>query len=86
MICSDIPENTAVCGERALTFKAGDAAALAAKMQYLSDTPTAVDALRDGTAEYICSRYSEEAVADATMTLYSTLLKKEVTAHEEYGM
>lgn len=86
VICSDIPENTAVCGERALIFKAGDAAALAAKMQYLSDTPAAVDALRDGTAEYICSRYSEEAVADATMTLYSTLLKKEVTAHEEYEM
>ena len=75
-----------ICTEQDLSVYFDIDAALAAKMQYLSDTPAAVDALRDGTAEYICSRYSEEAVADATMTLYSTLLKKEVTAHEEYGM
>ena len=76
VICSDIPENTAVCGERALTFKAGDSAALAAKMQYLVDTPQAVDTLRDGVADYICSRFSEEAVADATMAVYERVLQK----------
>ena len=75
VVCSDIPENTSVCGEYALTFRKGDADDLRDKLEYLLQHEDIKNAYQSRAADYICGRFSWESTADATLALYQTLLQ-----------
>ena len=70
LLCSDIPENTAVAEDRAIYFKKGDCDDLAAKLQEICDDSTIVDKFRDGVDEFILNKYSWQEVAEKTIKLY----------------
>ena len=70
LVCSDIPENTAVAENRACYFKKGDTEDLSQKLQTLCDNRAVTENLRDGVDTFILSKYSWETVADATAQLY----------------
>ena len=70
LLCSDIPENTAVAEDKAIYFKKGDVEDLAQKLNMLCDDVTLVEQYRDGADEFILSKYSWQDVAKATCALY----------------
>ena len=70
LLCSDIPENTAVAEDKAMYFKKGNIDDLAEKLQMLCDDSKLVEKLRDGADEFILNKYSWQDVAEATCKLY----------------
>lgn len=70
LLCSDIPENTAVAEEKAMYFKKGDVDDLAEKLKLLCENSEAVETLKDGADEFILEKYSWTDVAGATCDLY----------------
>ena len=70
LLCSDIPENTAVAEEKAIYFKKGNVDDLADKLKILCDNSELVEKFRDGVDEFILNKYSWQDVADATCKLY----------------
>ena len=81
VICSDIPENTAVCGDAALTFKKGDVADLKGKLNLLLENKEKTEHLRGIAAGHVLSRFSWDKTADATCELYDNILKGEYRRH-----
>ncbi len=73
LLCSDIPENTAVAEDRALYFRKGNIDDLAEKLQSLCDDSALVEKYRDGVDEFILNKYSWQDVAKATVQLYQNL-------------
>lgn len=73
LLCSDIPENTSVAGERAVYFKKGDVDDLAEKLKMLCDDDKLVQKLREGADEFILSKYSWQDAAKSTCGLYQKL-------------
>ena len=71
LLCSDIPENTAVAEDKAVYFKKGDIEDLAEKVQSLCDDTALVESLREGVDEFILNKYSWRDVAEATCQLYN---------------
>ena len=70
LLCSDIPENTAVAEDKAIYFKKGNIEDLAEKLKALCDDRELVEKLRDGVDEFILNKYSWQDVAEATIRLY----------------
>ena len=70
LVCSDIPENTAVARDKAVYFRKGSVEDLAEKLQTLCDDPAYVRNFRVGADEYILSKYSWQDVAKSTYQLY----------------
>lgn len=70
LVCSDIPENTAVAEDHACYFRKGDTEDLTRKLQDLCDDVTLTDRLRDGVDTFILEKYSWQTVAEATAQLY----------------
>ena len=70
LLCSDIPENTAVAEDKAIYFKKSNVDDLADKLQQLCHDPALVEQTRDGADEFILSKYSWHDVAAATCELY----------------
>ena len=70
LLCSDIPENTAVAEDKAVYFKKGNIDDLAEKLKLLCDDSEYVERLREGTDEFILNKYSWHDVAEATCKLY----------------
>ena len=70
LLCSDIPENTAVAEDKAIYFQKGDTRDLALKLQALCDDRALVEKLRDGADEFILNKYNWQDVAEATCKLY----------------
>ena len=70
LLCSDIPENTAVAEDKAMYFKKGDVADLAEKLKLLCDNRELVETQRDGADEFILKKYSWIDAAKATCGLY----------------
>ena len=70
LLCSDIPENTSVAEDKAIYFKKGDINDLAEKLQTLCDDSSLVQSFREGSDEFILSKYSWQDVAKATSELY----------------
>lgn len=70
VICSDIPENTAVCGDAAATFKKGDVNGLAEKLSFFISNQAEAERLKSRSAEYVLSRFSWEKTAELTQKLY----------------
>lgn len=73
VLCSDIPENTSVCGNAALTFKKGNVDDLAQKLDFLLKNPKAAEKLRENSAEYVLSRFSWQNTAELTTELYEKI-------------
>lgn len=71
LLCSDIPENTAVAEDKAIYFKKGDVTDLASKLQSLCDDSALVEKTREGADEFILGKYSWQDVAEATCRLYN---------------
>ena len=71
LLCSDIPENTAVAEDKAMYFKKGNVEDLAYKLQILCDDTSLVEKFRDGADEFILNKYNWQDVAESTCKLYS---------------
>ena len=69
-LTSDIKECTEVTGEKGISFRKGDVADLAAKLQYLCDDADVTQKYKSEAADYICKKYSWDAVVEETLTLY----------------
>ena len=69
-ITSDIAECAEVVEDKALLFKKSDVDDLEEKLQYACDNPDAVKQLKDGAADFICSKYNWDDVVEQTLKLY----------------
>lgn len=74
LICSDIPENTAVAEDKAIYFKRGNVDDLLVKLKELCDNEQIRNDLRKDTDEFILKRYSCTASAKATYELYEKMM------------
>ncbi len=75
VLCSDIPENTAVAEDRAVYFKKSDVDDLKNKLENLLSDSKAVENLRAGVDKFILSRYNWKDIAVKTCDLYKTIAK-----------
>ena len=71
-LTSDIPECTEVIGEHGLSFPQGNVSALKDKLQELCDSPETVSLYKEGSADYICTRYYWDDIIDRTLQLYQS--------------
>ena len=71
LLCSDIPENTAVAEEKAMYFEKSNVKDLALKLQEWCDSQSLVESLRDGADEFILNKYNWHDVAKSTIELYA---------------
>ena len=69
-ITSDIAECAEVVEDKALLFKKSDVIDLKEKLQYACDNPDEVKKLKDGAADFICSKYNWDDVVEQTLKLY----------------
>jgi glycosyltransferase involved in cell wall biosynthesis len=74
VVVSDIAENLVVVEDDAVIVPRGDVAALAAALQRVCDDPELADGLGKRAAQRALTRYSWDAVADATEALYRSLV------------
>lgn len=73
LLCSDIPENTAVAEDRAIYFKKGNVEDLTEKLKLLCSDRALVERLREGADEFILNKYSWQEAAKLTCELYQKL-------------
>jgi len=69
-LVSDIPENTEVVEEAAISFRKGNVTDLKEKIEYLFAKPEVVEKYRHGSSDFICNKYDWEEVVDQTVRLY----------------
>lgn len=69
-LTSDIAECAEVVEDKAILFKKSDIDDLKEKLQYACDNPDAVKKLKDGAADFICSKYNWDDVVEQTLELY----------------
>lgn len=70
LLCSDIPENTAVAEDKAIYFQKGNTEDLAKKLNSLCANREVVENFREGVDDFILNKYSWIEVAQATCELY----------------
>lgn len=70
VLTSDIPENLETVGGTGFSFRSGDVADLAARLQLLLGQPTLLRAAGQAAAARVQSVYNWETVTDAYLTLY----------------
>lgn len=69
-LVSDIPENTEVVEDKALSFRKGDVLDLKEKLQYLLENETVVKNYKEKSSAFICQKYNWEDVVDRTIQVY----------------
>ena len=69
-LTSDIEECTEVTGVQGVTFRRGDVTDLEEKLRLLCRESETVSGYKEEAAEYICQRYSWDAVVAETLALY----------------
>ena len=69
-LVSDIPENTEVVEDKALSFRKGDVLDLKEKLQYLLENEAVVKNYKEKSSEFICQKYNWEDVVDRTIQVY----------------
>jgi glycosyltransferase involved in cell wall biosynthesis len=74
-LVSDIPENTEVVGESALTFKSGDVDDLTDKLKWIIDNPDVVEKYKGIAAQHVLCRYRLDDTTMQTLGLYNSLIK-----------
>ena len=75
VVCSDIPENTLVTEDKAMTFKKGSVADLAKKLQLMCDDKSLVEGFRKESSEYILGKFNWNDIASQTHELYKKVKK-----------
>lgn len=71
-LTSDIAECAEVVEDKAIVFKKSDIDDLKEKLQYACDNPDTVKQLKDGAADFICSKYNWDNVVEQTLKLYQS--------------
>ena len=69
-LVSSIEECTQVVGDHGVVFEKGNIDDLKKKLQGLLDRPEVVQGYKDAAADYICTEYSWDDVAERTLELY----------------
>ncbi|MCR4788432.1 MAG: glycosyltransferase family 4 protein [Lachnospiraceae bacterium] len=69
-VVSDIPENTEVVEDKAVTFKKGDIEDLRSKLEMLLGDESKVEQYRASSADFICGKYNWDDVVAETVKLY----------------
>lgn len=69
-LVSDIPENTEVVEDNAVTFRHGDTEDLQRQMELLLLNPDKVWEYRKTAADFICHKYDWDCVVDRTLDVY----------------
>lgn len=69
-IVSDIPENTEVVTDHAISFRHGDADDLNMKLQDVIDHPEKKERYASASEDYICDRYDWDDVVKRTLCVY----------------
>jgi len=69
-LVSDIPENTEVVEDAALSFRKSDVADLKEKLEFLLSNPEEVEKYRQISSDFICNKYNWDDVVDQTEKLY----------------
>lgn len=70
-LVSDIPENTEVVGEYAVSFRKGNVNDLQRKLQKLLDHPEVVLRYKNQASDFILEQYSWDRVVDQMLEIYS---------------
>lgn len=70
-LVSDIPENTEVVEDYAVSFRKGNVEDLKAKLEYLLDNPDVTAKYKEKSSDFICRKYNWEDVVDKTIQVYS---------------
>lgn len=76
-LVSDIPENTEVVEEKALTFQRGNVKDLKAKLEQLITNRSMTDGYKKEAKEFIINKYSWSEVVEKTLKLYSQVIINE---------
>lgn len=79
-LTSDIAECAEVIEEYGVTFRKGNIEDLTFSLQSLCDVTERVDKYKEEAAEYICRRYSWDAVVEKTLSVYREEAKYESAA------
>lgn len=69
-LVSDIPECADVVEDKGVVFRRADTEDLRKKLQYLCDHAEVVEQYREQAADFICEKYSWDAVTEETLLLY----------------
>lgn len=73
LICSDIPENTAVLPDRALFFESGNAGDLGIKLRWALDHPAEMAALAQAAQTWVRQTYAWDDIVRQYESLYRTV-------------
>ena len=71
-LVSDIAECAEVVEENAFLFKKSDTDDLKEKLQNACDNPDVVKQMKNGAADFICSKYNWDDVVEKTLRLYQS--------------
>lgn len=69
-LISDIPENTEVVEDYAISFRKGEVEDLKEKLQYLLEHEMVVQDLKKKSSEFICKKYNWDNVVEQTIQAY----------------
>ncbi len=69
-LVSDIPENTEVVEDKAVTFKHGNVEDLRQQLEFLLQSPDKVSEYQKIAADFICNKYDWDHVVDKTLDVY----------------
>ena len=69
-LTSDIAECAEVVEDKALVFRKSDIEDLRDKLQYACNHSDKVKKLKQGAADFICSKYNWDDVVERTLDLY----------------
>lgn len=69
-LVSDIEECASVIEDKGITFKKSNVEDLRKKLQWLCDSPEVTEKYKKEGADFICSKYNWDLIADQTLELY----------------
>lgn len=75
-LVSDIPENVEVVGEKAVTFKHGDAKDLQNVLMKLLMHQEMVEQYKCASQDYICGKYHWDKVVEETLQVYDSVMEQ----------
>jgi len=77
IVCSDIPENTAVVSDYAYTFRRGDSENLREILEELINHPAKVRSRRGLAIDYVRSEFNWDSIVDQLEEVYGGMLSEE---------
>lgn len=77
-LVSDIPENTEVVEDKAVSFKKADVSSLRKELEFLLNHREVVDAYRKESRDYICSKYDWDSVTERTIEIYEQVMGNQI--------